>query len=320
MSHAPFSSDWLHQFTDPYAVLGVSVAADERRILKRYHSVAKQLHPDVQATQSSEHRVFISQILPKLVNPAYQRLKQDKTRNETLATLRFKVRRLSRDDQFNPQGPRSRQLLGVPEADVDMVYEHALEQLSEQQYTSAESFETSTQLISELNLVYLRRKMGNLVIREKRTGVMSAPPQNRPAATTATAPAPAVETQSPTTTLYAERHFQRAHEYLKAKNVSMAIQELKDALKIDPQNSNYHCLMGQAYLLNRLTGMAKVHFKQALRFNPKNEVALKYARQLKIDLAATSGNNSDKKSSSAVSPQPKSGNQGRLFGRLFSNR
>ncbi|NJL47414.1 MAG: DnaJ domain-containing protein [Leptolyngbyaceae cyanobacterium SM2_5_2] len=320
MSHAPFSSDWLHQFTDPYAVLGVSVAADERRILKRYHAVAKQLHPDVQTMQPAEHEVFIGQILPKLVNPAYQRLKQDKTRNETLATLRFKVRRLTRDAQLKPQGTKSCQLLGVPEADVDMLYEHALEQLSAHQYASAESFETATQLISELNLVYLRRKMGNPIIREKRTGLISAPPPSRSAAATATASAPPTVESPSSSLLYAERHFQRAHEYLKAKNVSMAIQELKDALKLDPQNSNYHCLMGQAYLLNRLTGMAKVHFKQALKFNPKNEVALKYARQLKIDLEANNGNKTGKSSTAPSNAQPKPANQGRLFSRLFSNR
>ncbi len=319
MSYAPLTSDWLHQFTDPYAVLGVSVAADERRILKRYHAIAKQLHPDAQATQASKHATFVNQILPKLVNPAYQRLKQDKTRNETLATLRFKVRRLTRDEQLKPQGPQSRQLLGVPEADVDIMYEHALDQLSAQQYTSAKDFETSTQLISELNLVYLRRKMGNPIIREKRTGLMSAPPPTRPSTATATVTPPTAEAQ-PSTLLYAERHFQRAHEYLKANNVSTAIQELKDALKLDPQNSNYHCLMGQAYLLNRLTGMAKVHFKQSLKFNPKNEVALKYARQLKIDLAASNGHATGKNGTSTASQPSKPANQGSLFGRLFSNR
>jgi curved DNA-binding protein CbpA len=46
MTQLLFSPEWLNLLTDSYAVLGVSVAADERRVLKRYRSVAKLLHPD----------------------------------------------------------------------------------------------------------------------------------------------------------------------------------------------------------------------------------------------------------------------------------
>ncbi|MEL7050973.1 MAG: J domain-containing protein, partial [Cyanobacteria bacterium J06588_5] len=31
---------------DPFALLGIAVSADEKRIAKRYRQVAKQLHPD----------------------------------------------------------------------------------------------------------------------------------------------------------------------------------------------------------------------------------------------------------------------------------
>jgi hypothetical protein len=47
MPQADFSTEWVHRFTDPYALLGVSVAADDRRILKRYHAIAKQLEASV---------------------------------------------------------------------------------------------------------------------------------------------------------------------------------------------------------------------------------------------------------------------------------
>ncbi|MEO1068781.1 MAG: J domain-containing protein, partial [Cyanobacteria bacterium J06638_6] len=174
MSHAAFSPEWLKRFTDPYALLGVSVAADGRRLLKRYRTVAKQLHPDAFVDKSLEQRKFADQVLPKLVNPAYQRLKQDKGRNEVLATLRFKVRRLSREQQLQPSSERGRQLLNVPEPEIDIFYEHAVEQLGNRQYASLADFEANTRQISELNLVYLRRKMGAPVIREKRTGLVSS--------------------------------------------------------------------------------------------------------------------------------------------------
>lgn len=311
MPHAAFSPEWLNRFTDPYALLGLSVAADERRILKRYRAVAKQLHPDALMTVAPELRQFAAQVLPKLVNPAYQRLKQDKSRNEVLAMLRFKVRRLSRDQPLNPTGEQSKQLLEVPEPEVDVFYEQAVDRLCDRQYESVADFEACTQQLSELNLVYLRRKMGAPVIREKRAGLMAA-------ASVPTAPAPLSDTpsdgKSVSGLMYAERHYSRAQEYLKGKNMQAAIQELKDALKIDPQNSSYHCLIGQAYLLNKLTGMAKVHFKQALRLNPNNAVALKYAQQLKIAMADAPVRDS-KGSGAAIRPTAEKRS---LFGGLFS--
>ncbi len=313
MPIAAFSPEWLNRFTDPYALLGVSVAADERRILKRYRTVAKQVHPDALIEEMpAELRQFADQVLSKLVNPAYQRLKQDKGRNEVLATLRFKVRRLSRDGQILPTTEQGKTLLEITEAEVEVFYEQAVDQLCDRQYLSLADFETYTQQLSELNLVYLLRKMGAPVIREKRTGLMvttSVPMSPASEADAVADPPPGDKASSELA--YAERHYGRAQEYLKGKNVQAAIQELKDALKIDPQNSRYHCLMGQAYLLNNLSGMAKVHFKQALRINPANAVALKYARQLNMATTETAPAKTD------AAPAPANGRRS-LFGGLFS--
>lgn len=309
MSHAEFSAEWVQRFTDPYALLGVSVAADDRRILKRYRAVAKQLHPDGLGDAATDLREFASQVLPKLVNPSYQRLKQEKGRSEVLATLRFRVRRLSRDQQLKLVEQQSQALLTVPEPQVDVFYEHAVAQLGEHQYDSLESFETCTQELSELNLVYLQRKMGDPVIREKRTGLMAT------TAVPLTADADPPADGKASGLRYADRHFGRAQEYLKANNAAAAIQELKDALRIDPQNSSYHGLIAQAYLLQKLTGMAKVHFKQALRLNPNNAVALKYAKQLNVTMTDVP------RSAPQAKPVPdakKTAPKRSLFGGLFS--
>lgn len=309
MSQAAFSQDWLKQFTDPYAILGLSVAADERRILKRYHQVAKQLHPDIYDNKSAEQQEFVTQVLSKLVNPAYQRLKQDKGRNEVLATLRFKVRRLSRENQLHPQSDLGNQLFKVAEPEIEIFYEQSLTQLSNHQYHSMQDFNTATLQIAELNLIYLRRKMGDTIIREKRTGLV--------AATSVTSAPVTAETKSVKATLnYAERHYQRAQDYIAAKNYPAAIQELKDALKIEPQNSTFHCLIGQTYLLHQLPGMAKVHIKQSLRLNPNNPVALKYARQLKLEMVSSPSTTTTqtRPAASSTKAPPKSG----LFGNLFS--
>lgn len=286
MSDSAFSQDWLEQLSDPYAVLGVPVTADERRILKRYRQVAKQLHPDIQATKSAINREFAGQVLARLVNPAYQRIKQDRGRKETLATLRFKVRRLTRDNMFSPTTQAGQALMNTPSTELEVFYEKSVAEISAQQFEAPASFDAITRLIGELNLVYLRRKMGDPVIREKRTGLVATSrspivPSPTVSSKLSDDSAETTETQQLT---YAERHCRRAQAYLDTGNISAAIQELKDAVKINPRNSNYHCLLGQAYLLQKLPGMAKVHIRQSLRLNPKNPIARKYARQLQVDL------------------------------------
>ncbi|MBE7385297.1 MAG: DnaJ domain-containing protein [Leptolyngbya sp. SIO1E4] len=289
MTSSAFPSDWIKKFSDPYAILGVSVTADERRIAKRYRQVAKQLHPDQQLNADEVVREFAGQILTRLVNPAYQRIKQDKGRLETLATLRFKVRRLSREQKLIARIPAAKQLMEADEAAVDILYEKALSDLSETQYVSADEFAKQTAAISELNLIYLRCKMGDPVIREKRTGLVSAgtiqqpPPVSPPPATTtvsSTGPPVGESTQIS----YAQRHINRAKAYITNKSYPQAIKELRDAVRIEPDNSNYHAMLGQAYLLQKMGGMAKVHLRQALKLDPNNAVALKYARKLEINL------------------------------------
>jgi len=316
MSSTAFSPDWLQRFSDPYAVLGISVAADDQRILKRYRQLAKQLHPDLQYQEISDQQQFVKLVLPKLVNPAYQRLKHDKSRNEVLATLRFKVRKLTREHQLKPKSNSGQKLLTIPEAEVDLFYEQAVEQLCAQQFVSIDNFVTTAELLAELNLVFLQRKMGEPVIREKRVGLM-APSK----ATASPIPSPAVG-QGPDAIPknYAERHSKRAQDYLKQRNAAAAIQELKDALKLDPQNSDYHCLIGQAYLLNKLPGMAKVHLKQALRLDPHSTVARKYLNQLE---ETPGGTNSTGKSTGSRSNSRSAGSKNHkpgLFGTMFSRR
>ena len=270
MSQTSFSPIWIKKFSDPYAVLGVSVAADESRILKRYRQVAKRLHPDVQTDQDFESQAFAGQVLARLVNPSYQRLKQEKGRAETLAGLRFRVRRLSREKKFTADSEIANQLLEIAEAEVEILYEQMLTTLATHQYQTANGFEQITQQIGELNLVYLRRKMGDLVIRPRRTGLVVAQDISQ-------VTAHPIDGETKATVDYAERHAGRAQEYLQKGSHSLAIQEMRDALKLQPNNSDYHSLMGQAYLLQKLPGMAKVHFRQALKLDSRHPVALKYA-------------------------------------------
>jgi curved DNA-binding protein CbpA len=318
MTSPAFSPDWLKQFSDPYAILGVAVTADERRISKRYRQVAKRLHPDQQMGAEEADREFTNSVLTRLVNPAYQRLKQDKGRAEVLATLRFKVRRLTRENKLTTQVAQSKQLLHVDEAEVDLFYEKALTELSDEQYSSTEHFASQTDAIAELNLVYLRRKMGDPVIREKRTGLMSATSQPAAPPNSVTTQQSASPTPEKTQVDYGQRHVARAKTYIASKSYAEAVQELRDAVRIEPTNSNYHTMLGQAYLLQKMNGMAKVHIRQALKLDPQNRIAQKYAKQLEITMPTpTTANNGHANTNGHGKSPAKSSGQGKKGG-LFS--
>lgn len=273
MTNAGFDSEWINLAErDPYAAVGISVTAEDRRILKRYRQVAKLLHPDSLAGQDETTKVFANQVLSRIINPAYQRLKQEKTRSESLATMRFRVRRLARTEQLNPTFESAKQLLRIPEAEIEVFYENALTQLAESQFDSPETFATALEQLSQLNTVFLRRKMGDIVIREKRTGLVASTPAKRSEAEPAEADPPAIN--------YAEKYGIRARAYLNQQNYEMAVQELREALKLEPNNAEFHSMLGQAYYVRKQYGMAKAHLKRAGQLNPNHPIIQKYLEKI----------------------------------------
>ncbi len=280
MSQSAIPTQWLNKFSDPYAVLGISVAADERRILSRYRSVAKLLHPDSQAHADETARQFASQLFARMVNPAYQKLKQEEGRAETLATLRFKVRRQNREAPLKPSCELAQQLMQHPVSEVEVFYEQAIARLAELQYQPLSKFEPITQELTELNLIYLQLKMGEIVVQEKRAGLVSAAEAKPIQFTPVRSDAEAV------TENYAQRHYRRAQEYAKKGNWPQVVQELRDAIKIEANQSEYHALLGVAYLHQNLPGMAKVYIGQALKLNPQDPLALRFAAKVGIQCAA----------------------------------
>ncbi|MBF2089151.1 MAG: DnaJ domain-containing protein [Synechococcales cyanobacterium K44_A2020_017] len=276
MAQNSFSSEWLKTLSDPYAVLGLSVSADDRRVLKRYRIVAKQLHPDVYQATEDATKSLAGQILARLVNPAYQKLKQDSGRAEVMATLRFRVRRAAKDAPIAPQGSLAKRLLTVPSHSLETFYEEAIASLIDHQYQALDQFEATTLQLGELNLVYLQLKMGEPLLREKRSGIVP----KKEAQPIQFASIPTEERQPELS--YAQRHYHRAQEYIKKKNWSMAVQELRDAIRLEPEHGQYHAVLARVYLVQNLQGMAKVHFRQALKLDPENPLALKYAEQVNL--------------------------------------
>jgi curved DNA-binding protein CbpA len=311
MAQSTLPSEWLANFSDPYAVLGVSLAADDRRVLKRYRTVAKILHPDHYTPEDGTAKDLASQLFARLVNPAYQKLKQEKGRKENVSLLRLQVRRLYRAAPLDPQSDLARHLAQQPINGVDVFYEQAIAQLSEVQYQPLDQFEPLTQQLGELNLVYLQLKMGDVLMREKPTGLVSAaeakPLQFTPAGT---------ENISES---YAQRHYRRAQEYMKKSNWKEAEQELRDAIKIEAGKSEYHALLGIAYWHQNLPSMAKVYLRQALKLNPQDPLACKFAPKLGLEAATPASGQQNGNARKAQTDNKAAKNNGGLFG-LFRSK
>lgn len=85
----------------------------------------------------------------------------------------------------------------------------------------------------------------------------------------------------------AQRHYLRAQEQIKMKNLNVAVQELRDAIKTDPHNSDYHALLGKVHLGKGLAGMAAINLRQALKLDPQNSLALDCMRKLNAQAPAS---------------------------------
>lgn len=281
MVQSSLPPDWLQQFSDPYAVLGVSVAADDRRIQKRYRQIAMLLHPDRFAVSDASSQELASQLLARLINPTYEKLKQEQERKENLALLRLQVRKLTRDKPLSPKSELAQQLMKHPASDVDVFYEQAVVKLAETQYRPIEQFQTTIHQLIELNQVYLRLKMGNMPIREQRTGLVPAE-EARPVQFTPAPSNPETVTES-----YAQRHYRRAQEYARQSKWPQVVQEMRDAIRIEADRSEYHALLGVAYLHQNMTGTAKAYLRRALDLNPSDPIANRYATRLGLAVTPT---------------------------------
>lgn len=305
-----FQDEWITVAEkDPYAALGLSLNAEDRRILKRYRQIAKLLHPDVQAGSNAPISQASEQLIAKVINPAYQRLKQDKSRSEALANMRFRVRQLDRQGKLTPSFESAQQLLRIPEAEVEVFYENTVNQLIINQFNSTDEFAIVLSGLSQLNLVFLHRKISQ-PIRTKRTGLV---PVNAPQQSTETAAKPE-ETPPPDPPVinYAEKYGIRARTYLSQRNYDLAIQELREALKITPNAVELHSMLGQAYLMKKSYGMARAHLKRVLELNPNHSIALKYSQVLESRVAEKR-----KAESQAAQPEPKPSSEQPWFKRIL---
>ena len=100
--------------------------------------------------------------------------------------------------------------------------------------------------------------------------------------------------------------------------MSPAAVKLQDALKIEQGISHCHGLIAMVYLKQNQLKMAKIHCDNALKFNPKDNIAWKP----KVDqaLGKTNSDSPVNYSSENEEKQPDKSGNGGLFGGLFGGK
>ncbi|MGG6268050.1 J domain-containing protein [Leptolyngbya sp. AN03gr2] len=294
---------FLLDFSDFHAILGVSIEAEVKEIRKQYLKIARRLHPDSCVAASESDRQLAEQLLSKLVNPAWQNLSQDKTRTDHLLVLKMKGQGAARKrHELNFGTPLAKQLLSSSNADY--FYRTALKDLSDRQYEHLDQAIELTVQISELNLAYLICRDGNFD---------STPSKSQIYATTSTSTAPKASTPAaqPKVESLNDQYYRRAEGYMAKGNYAQATIELRDALKIEPNSSRCHSLMGMVYLRQNQPTMAKIHFTKALSIDPQDSIALEGKHKLDPPTA---------KSTPKASTSSSSKSSGGLFGGLFGKK
>ncbi|MBD2293508.1 DnaJ domain-containing protein [Anabaena sphaerica FACHB-251] len=281
MSQNSLPSEILDLLVDPYAVLGVSVNADERQILKRYHALAKLLHPDNYINIDKPDKELAGVILTRLINPAYQELKQEKKRNNVVGMLRSKASGLNNQAVLSLQNALNLDIMSISAQEAELFYEKATASYASAQYKSLTQFHHVTKRMSKLNLLYLSLQKNDLfetqTLTDESTSIVPVPE------VPVTELKLSEENNSQSTLInYAQRHYERAVQYHQQAQWALAVKELRDAIKLEPNNSDHYALLGIVHFQQNFPGMAKVYIRQALKLNPKHPLALKYVEKLKI--------------------------------------
>jgi curved DNA-binding protein CbpA len=263
-------------FMDYYAILGIPLDIDPKEIRKVYLTIARRLHPDSNSLLSETDRQLASQLLSKLVNPAWENLSQEKLRNEYNLLIKLKGQSAvgvggAQTVQLNSI---AQQLLTAP--NPDFFYRAALVDLAKKQFVELDQAIEMTGRLSELNMAYIMRKQaaGEGTISSTRPlYTVGATFSDTPPAGQSGRPGATEEPPLPLRQSLAAPYFRRAEGYYKKNDYVRAIRELREGLAIDASHGPSHSMLGMAYINQNQPTMAKIHFNKALAINPQDEQA-----------------------------------------------
>ncbi len=264
-------------FIDYHAVLGVPIDASIDEISKRYRFyLARRLHPDSNAKKSDAEKKMATELFSKLVSPAYTKLSHDREKAEYGVLLGMMGKRLIQEqNKVELQSEKAKQLAKAG-GDLDNAYRNAVNELGKNQYDSLTEVPNIIGEISELNLVYLLRKVGKTT----RPPAPASPPPPPPSAVGAAAAKSPAPISSPAQKSLLDDYCRRAEQLMNLNDLVRAKVELQAALKINPNSSLVHALMGMVYLKQNQPKVAKPHIDKALALNPQEPIALEAKRKL----------------------------------------
>ncbi len=252
-------------------------------------------------------REFASQLLARLVSPAYQVLTTERERVEYSAMMRLLAQRLSREQPtpaLHSEAAKELQRLAAKGIVIDNPYEEAVGEVASKLYESLSQALDQLGTLSELNLVYLLTREGSPISRP----LMDTRSQD------------SAEAAKPERVNYAQRHYERAKSFMVKNQWREAVLELRDALKLEPDNSEFHAQLGLAYMEQNLAGMARVSFQKALRINPNERIALQNLSKVGGSEPTPPQGSSGSRGTKSDSAKNRQGGKGGLFGGLFGGK
>ncbi|MGB3199397.1 MAG: DnaJ domain-containing protein [Nodosilinea sp.] len=306
-------------FDDHHAVLGVPIGTDAKAVRKRYLTIARKLHPDSLSGSSVAEAQRASEILSKLVNPAYEALSQEKSSTEHGLILKLKGQTLRRTGTApSVTSTVAQELLKAPH--IDAAYRQAVNGLAAQQFDQLEEISAVIGALSELNLIYLYRSTSSDRTSTSSAAVASArTTATRSPSETANVASPSSPRQNQASILGS--YVNRAQEYETNKDYSRAILELREALKTYPNDVTCHSYLSLLYLKAGQGTMARIHAKRALEINPTDERATAVQARVDKSSGAVSGGakNANAKASSKSAGRGSSDKGGGFLG-LFGGK
>jgi curved DNA-binding protein CbpA len=271
-------------YTDHYAALGLPVDAAVSDIRKRYVKLARILHPDSCAPSMDKGQA--SQVLSKLVNPAYQFLSQDKERTDYDMLLKLVGQRANLEfDSARLHHQTAKDLLTSEQ--YQTLYLSTVQSLSENQYAQLNQVVNVIEQLSELNLMFLLRRELMQTPRSSQPSFFETAPAvatqpSRPdVSVTTPAKKPIEQTTTTPSDEFLRQYVRRAEEYIEKNLYQPAIQELRSAQKLDSQNFRCNLLLGVIYLKLKQPKMAKGYLSKAQALEPRNAELLQEMNELK---------------------------------------
>ena len=300
-----------YEVVDHHAILGAPLDADFPQIRKCYLKIAYQLHPDTCKAESEANKKRAAKYFSRLVNPAYEALSRENSRAEHLLIATQTAKNLTGDISKITLANADVRTLFEAKNNLDLAYRKLINPLVPELYKDLEQVLAKIAHLSEINLIYLLLKSQSPTPQPiARSAASSAATVIQPFDASPASPSETPESAPEVPKMSGkELSFRRAQSYYDRGDYNEAIAQLRDVLKLDPKNSQAHCLLGMAYLKSNMLTMAKVHINTASELNPYDPQVVSAKRELEKS-------NTTSHQKKTEDQTPKSG----LFGGLFGGK